>query len=383
MKTTSILFIFLAGLLLFACQSESTDAYSLVKTGESLTFPLEPTTKNALLFLAPYTDTNGKEYLTFQNQTKNEIWFYDMESRKAAFRLTPALDGANGVGRFLGYYIHTLDSIYLTNYDFQEIALIDTGLTVRNKWNYEQAQDGTPLSFFCFVTHTYRPATVIGRKMYLYSGPDRFAEKAPVTTVMDMDTESIEALPFQYLKYPGEVAGLKKFGFESEYSRCFDGTRFLYSFYFDEDIYVANPAHDSVYRVRLKSKYIPKVKLLNDVGVSPEEMCESPKYGNLLYDPYREVYYRIAWPSAEMDKNVRAMELMKYGRKRFSILIIDKELKVIGETLFPDYTYNPKLALIRPDGLYLSDSHYMNPDFSDDVLSFQKFELKKTEKTDK
>lgn len=37
--------------------------------------------------------------------------------------------------------------ISLTNYDFQEIALIDTGLTVRNKWNYEKAQDGPPFLF--------------------------------------------------------------------------------------------------------------------------------------------------------------------------------------------------------------------------------------------
>lgn len=76
-----------------------------------------------------------------------------------------------------------------------------------------------------------------------------------------------------------------------------------------------------------------------------------------------------------MDKGVRAMELMGYGRKNFSIMVLDKDFNVLGETMFPDYTYNSKLMIIREDGLYISDSHYMNPDFNDDVLSFKKFDL--------
>lgn len=31
--------------------------------------------------------------------------------------------------------------------------------------------------------------------------------------------------------------------------------------------------------------------------------------------------------------------------------------------------------LVRPEGLYISESHYLNPQFSDDILSFRRFEL--------
>lgn len=68
---------------------------------------------------------------------------------------------------------------------------------------------------------------------------------------------------------------------------------------------------------------------------------------------------------------------MQYGRKNFSIIILDRDFNIIGETLFPDYTYNSTLMFIREDGLYISDSHYLNPDFSDDILSFQRFDLVK------
>lgn len=70
------------------------------------------------------------------------------------------------------------------------------------------------------------------------------------------------------------------------------------------------------------------------------------------------------------------MELMRYGRKVFSIIILDNQFNIIGETLFPEYTYNSNLIFIREDGIYISNSHFMNPTFNDDVLSFHKFELK-------
>lgn len=34
------------------------------------------------------------------------------------------------------------------------------------------------------------------------------------------------------------------------------------------------------------------------------------------------------------------------------------------------------MMFVREDGLYISDSHYKNPSFNEDVLSFRRFELK-------
>ena len=115
-----------------------------------------------------------------------------------------------------------------------------------------------------------------------------------------------------------------------------------------------------------------------DLQTGFRESCERSNYGNLLYDKYRDVYYRIAFPQTEIeDKQINTMELMRYGRKVFSIIILDNQFNIIGETLFPAYTYNSNLIFIREDGIYISNSHFMNPEFSDDILSFHKFELKR------
>jgi hypothetical protein len=116
--------------------------------------------------------------------------------------------------------------------------------------------------------------------------------------------------------------------------------------------------------------------MLDDYGnLTFIDACENPNYGNLLFDKYRNVYYRIAYPETKIEKGVNGLELLQYGRKRFSIIILDKDFNIIGETLFPDYTYNSTVMFIREDGLYISDSHYLNPDYNDDVLSFRKFNL--------
>lgn len=133
---------------------------------------------------------------------------------------------------------------------------------------------------------------------------------------------------------------------------------------------------DSIRKVPVRSKYFDKVQLPDELTASPEDFCVNAWYNNLLYDPYREVYYRIAYPPSTLDKGVRPMELVQFGRKNFSIIILDKDFRILGETLFPDNTYNPTIMLVRPEGLYISDSHYLNPQFNDDILSFRKFELK-------
>lgn len=359
----------------WSCSSvEDGGEMTLVKT-DSLSFQLDERTKNELFNYALYADKE-KTYFSFQNQNTNELLFYNLATQDFEFKMTPPMDGSNGVGRVSGYYIHNMDSIYLTNLDIKEISLINKECSVLNKYLYDQDCEGKELSSFYLGGAHYKPAQQIGRTLYLYSGPNRFIEQDPVAITFDMDNGTIKALPFCYPDYPGSDIKLKKYGLEDSFSRCYDGKHFIYSFYYDENIYIATPSHDSIEKRPIKSKYFEKVQLPDELKATPQDFCLNAWYGNLLYDPYREVYYRIAYPSSEsMDKGVRPVELFSYGRKNFSIIILDKDLNIIGETLFPDYTYNSWVLFVAKDGLYISSSHYLNPNFSDDLLSFHKFEL--------
>lgn len=376
----AILLLYLS-IFLFACNKENKRNVHLEKSGRELSLLLDSDTKSNTKSLFLYKNKTGKEYITFQNQFKNEIYFYNIENQKFEFKITPNLDGNNGVGMFFGYYIQNLDSIFLTNSEVEEIALIDSSAKLKEQLVYDKASDGTLLRRSFSTTNFFRPLTIIGNKIYTISRCNRNIHPNPVSITIDMKTKKVDYLPFEYPQIQNNINKMKVFGLEDQFSRVFDGNHFIYSFYFEEDIFVASIDHKKIQRKKVKSKYINSVRLLDDFGKSTiQEACENPNYGNMIYDPYRSVYYRIAFPEVEFDHKLEmneAIELLDYGRKKFSIIILDKEFNIIGETLFPDYSYNPGIMFIREDGLYISTCHPMNPLYNDDFLNFQKFELKK------
>jgi hypothetical protein len=97
----------------------------------------------------------------------------------------------------------------------------------------------------------------------------------------------------------------------------------------------------------------------------------------MIYDKYRDVYYRIAYPETEMENGENYLEIFRTGRKNFSIIILDKEFKIIGETLFPDYTYISNTMFVSEKGLFIRSNHHKSAAFEEDKLIFDCFELSK------
>lgn len=131
-------------------------------------------------------------------------------------------------------------------------------------------------------------------------------------------------------------------------------------------------------KIAAKSKYIDRISVnrkVSNIASLAETLCRIPMYGNLIYDKYRDVYYRFVYPETELSPNENFMDIWQLGRTKFSIMVLNKDFEVIGETLFPENTFASNLFFIREDGLYLSTSFIKNPDYSDDELCFRKIKL--------
>jgi hypothetical protein len=99
-------------------------------------------------------------------------------------------------------------------------------------------------------------------------------------------------------------------------------------------------------------------------------------YGDLLYDKYREVYYHFAYPKTELPPEKKTFQTSFFGRERFSVIILDKDLNIIGETLFPKGIFNSYVYFVHKDGLYISRDYRIGEDQSDDFLNYTCFTLK-------
>jgi hypothetical protein len=152
------------------------------------------------------------------------------------------------------------------------------------------------------------------------------------------------------------------------FSRDFNGKQFIYSFFMDENIYVTDIETNEKKSIPARSKYINHLKFIKyaeDRELVYKTLLETSCYYNTLYDKYRNVYYRFTVIGKEINRNTayRFFDIYTNGFIQFSVIIPDENFNIIGETLFPEYTCNPTMVFVHKNGLYISDSHILNPSF--------------------
>jgi hypothetical protein len=388
--------LFSALLLLTGCSDKqnSQATYSLVATDKRISFNVGPDLADAtyLSSVYIYTDDNGKEYLTFQNIGEPEIYIYGVNDGELYRKYTFEPEGNNGVGSLGGYLMKSPNEIYMMSTSLREIIQTD-GNKITKRMRYidmPRLHDDMPLPTMGYAwTFVQEEMFFIGDSLYIaqslnheYDNP---AMQSPVKIIID--TAKREIQPFNFT-YSIDISAADYFarnsnGFSFNLSHFFDGKNILLSFADREEIYVTDVSGTLIRTVPAKSRYINNVKTFRpskDFASMPEFLkyeCEHPFYGSIIYDKYREVYYRIAYPPTEMENDVNYLDAWRFGRKEFSVIIMDKEFNIIGETVFKDYSYSSRMLLVTKEGLYAYDNVFIKPDYNEDALSFRLLKLEK------
>lgn len=373
---------------LFSCSSTGKgDTCRLEPSDKMLSFSIPDDVRMPQASVFPFEE-GGKSFLSFQNLPESEILIYEMESGRPVKKVRVRTEGDNAVtGAFGGYLMTDMSHIFIPSLYVNTIFVVDTIGKVGQRIQYSETADGR--SLLPFIPDGNSQMVFVGNKLYIPQKMnlrlgDKALQESPVRAVIDTVRHAVEALP---MRFPPLISA-KDFGtvgaFGASYSCCYDGENFVYSFAADEDLYVTSAAHQEIAKKKAKSRYVERVEVFRSAEGDFQKMlkaqCEHAAYGKILYDKYRDVYYRFVYPPCEIDDySGDYLDLYRSGRKTFSVMILDKQLQVIGETSFPAYTYNSYLAFVLEDGLYISLSHIKNPDYSDDVLCFRKLVLKGAE----
>lgn len=363
--------------------------YSLSPTQNKLVFPVDDNTYSFHQALFLYTDEKENEYLIFQNGQSSEILFYDLCDKKLVKRIKFNREGDNGVGTFYGFYFKNKDEIYLpSNSEATIYQVNDQGKILREIEYGEYAYPLPVLTTFAFSL-SYVPFFFIDGDLYITQriNPeygDKILDRSPTTLVVDTLRHTVKSSSFTF---PLIVSSKEFYSggktFEYDYSRIFDGKQITYSFVYDEYIYITSIQNNLIEKVPVKSRYINSIKppvFKDETYISyGKKICETESYGNLIYDKYRDVYYRFAYPKTEMEELKDYFELFRFGRKCFSIIILDHDFNIIGETpVFQDYSYVSRMFFVAKDGLYICNNNPFHENYDENVLSFQQFELQKT-----
>lgn len=358
----------------------------LQETEDSLSFEMSPNSSMFIKSISEFEDDEDRKYMTFMSNEESEIYVYDLMTEALIKTIRFEKEGIHGVGsKVAGFFMKNWNEIYIPNIYLPEISLIDSCGRKKQAFKLDSLGDG--YGFVPTRSTTGTPFVVHEDLLYGMQLPNlRLGENAatnsPVGLVLNLKKKEVELISFNY---PITVMGNYKknsLGIETRMSHCFNGKELVLSFSFDETLYRIPLKGGKITTHTVASSYLKKVVLPenipSDLILAAKEMCELPIYGNIMYDKYRNVYYRVAYPEKDYGLNENFVELWQSGRGEFSVMILNEDLEVIGETLLPENIYRSDLMLILEDGLYISTSHYKNPNFNEDRLVFRRFDLSST-----
>jgi hypothetical protein len=131
--------------------------------------------------------------------------------------------------------------------------------------------------------------------------------------------------------------------------------------------------------IEASSSYLDETLLSFRADASSEEFqryaFSSSRYASMLYDSYRNVYYRFAFPTIP-DVTADELRNLRTAPGPFVIMVFDENLKLLTEKLFEAGTYLPDNSFVGEKGLYISINHPDNPKNKEDQMAFEVIELR-------
>jgi len=370
-----ILICFLFYFILFGCNRDEKGIDTYIKGSSDYIHlntagSISPKTK----FLQYYEEPH-KAWLLFGNEDKNEVILYELPSGKIEKRMKFEMRGPNRIGVYKGAYIHNFDSIFIQSGTYyKEFLLIDTTGTVIRQFSVDSLDIGefhnalAPLYSHYSMEAVFRNG-LLNLNTYVLTAISN-ADLHTQSICISYDIGKGELVErFKYPKFDDtHLASLEG------YCRTHNGSDLVYSFNHLDDLYILKENGDYEL-IPCPSQFQSKdldwtVSRTAPIEIQKERVVQNPRYGSIMFDKYRKLFYRIYIPGYKLKNGESADQYSGYP-PLFSIMVLDENLTLIGETLMPMNTYDPQMAFITRDGLFLA-LHPDNPKYNPDSLAFEK-----------
>ncbi len=325
--------------------------YELQKSGSK---KIELTLSSAYYQYYTYleaTDWKGTPSIALLNPRVKSIEVYSLTNGELLKHISLYGDGPNRVGNSItSFHIHTPDSIFVLDVGPIRLSLINNKGEKLNSYQNSDAEIlGNPIAFV-----PYKPLSIQSSKGKVYVTGIRvnrsfYDDKGKMIISVDLKTGKEEYLfrrPQFYEKvfYTSTEATLPHFAINGE-SFVISTASSNYIQVFDKDkpakYYLAKSADiDTImpYATKMPTYIDPKVA---------EEAVLQPSYRSIIYDPYRNFYYRIARIPPTRD------QWMSTKRRigKITVIILDENFQKVGETEIDYKKYDVNGFFMSREGL--------------------------------
>jgi hypothetical protein len=365
--------------VLIGCDKEtSKGSLQLVEVGKEV-FPA----KDFILVNPSSTrliETDTSRLLFAYNHVSKTFQFIDMENGNVEKEVPLRFEGPNSVQGITGATLTALDSIWILLSRPPRLALLNfKGEIVLEKEIVNNLRT-YPISYL-FV---YSGAPLIQYNTTIF-GPQPLLEGHHQLTKADLKKYQL-LYSFDFRKdgqkwydvfYPENYwdRGKKL----SDFSWTDAGKELYIAPTYDHEIQIFDMSSGVLKdRKQVKSSYIDNFNYVNEMPTGMNEGIKNSiiydKYGNFLYDKYREVFYRFFNPGYELLEELTFEELSPIARSspNTGVMVLDKELNILGEFLFGENEVHSKSNMfVGEKGLYISLNNENHPDFDEDHFRYR------------
>ncbi len=370
------IYIILILLILTACAREPDNAASIVlqNTG-TLELPLPSEAVVGTFCMKYHSPAPGIEYLFYLNGHNNAILVYDIQRQSIYKTIHFPVEGDQGFGMITGFTIKNPDSIYLGVSGKPLLLLTDTTGTLKNRIPFDEAIGDFYPAYSRLFSRPYND--VIFRDNYLLLSQPlnlngripsaSFLKNHPLFIRIDPIGSSVTSLP---ARFPADYFKQSQL-LPPEYAVADDGKKIVYAPYCDHHIYGISDDGKNT-RTLAKSSFLDEFESVAAYNNPAYYFAKAGLYRNLLYDPYRQLFYRLVKHNMDdFTDDLKPEDAYQYPPV-FSIMILDQNLNKIGEHYFNKKRhYDIYQSFVGREGLYISISNPLRPDYEEDKITFE------------
>ncbi|MBM6498725.1 DUF4221 family protein [Flavobacterium macrobrachii] len=377
-KKIQYLFIFLV--LLQSCSNKKKYEYNLISS-KVIQLPKE----DYFLISSSCIEYNENKYGDFlyyltNNVTtnSNEIIVFDLNNRKIQKKII--FDVKNGFTSTIhGFSILDNKTFICSNINENIFYLTDFNGKIIKKIPYDYIDKKTGQEIFKLFSRNEKPIKKINNKLYfsptLYTSLTEKEKELSLLFSFDLTKDKLVNLN---LMFPKNYVNSDFF--DPNYSYCFANEKIVFSFNNSNKIIVYDTKNQKSKELNVQSdnlRSFHKKTSVQEIKMK-DALYNTVTYSSfteIIYDKYRNVYYRFFYPGIEIDKTDDNLASKANHFEKMSILILDEKLNKIGETFF-DNKLRFYSNFITKEGLFVCSNL---PQEKSENIKYTLLELKKNQ----
>ena len=321
-------------------------------------------------------ESDSGQYLFYLNPTSKSLQFMNMEDGKVVNEIVFEDDGPNNMSRRSGIAGLEKDKVWAT---FRPHAIgyfnYKGEILFKKKIPSGEVDITSIRSNFHKELHRYGDKVFGMQPLFMnHHGMNKEdIQKHSLVYSYDMVSDQTKWYDVYYAKDYWDSG--KKL---SDFSWVRREDKLYISPWYDHEIQVFDMEQEKVTnKVKVKSDHINSLHYVNELPRTHEEALinrlSHDIYGIVLYDKYRDCFYRFFYPGYTDDEEypIDKLWMLRNSRPFTGVMVLDKDLNILGEYVFDKFQVHASSnVFVGEEGLYLSLNNKNSPDYDEDHLRY-------------